>query len=170
MEHIALMGLFLAFVLIMGLVERMIPLDFVIPGVKLGLSNAAIMLAMYRIRYPKLLLLAVGKCVALSLLGGGVVSFFYSLAGSLVSVSAMYLLKKTVGRHVSPVGISVVGAVCHSLGQLAVASALLGSLFAIAYMPLMIVLSGVTGVLVGILVKGALVCVEKTNLSPIRQK
>jgi heptaprenyl diphosphate synthase len=151
--NMALMGLFLALALILGLVERMIPLDFMIPGVKLGLANAAVMLAIYRFSYPKLLLLVIAKCVILALLGGSAVSFFYSIAGSLLSLSVMCPLVKTAGPHISPIGISVLGAVCHSMGQLTVACALLGRFFARAYLPAMTALSVVTGLLVGIIVR-----------------
>jgi heptaprenyl diphosphate synthase len=150
------MGIFLALTLIAGLAERMIPLDFMIPGVKLGLSNAVVLLALYRFSYPKLLFLVIAKCLILSLLGGGTVSFFYSLAGSMLSLSAMSLLVKTAGRHIGPVGISVAGSLCHSIGQLAVARILLGDLFARFYLPVMAGLSSAAGAIVGALVKCAL--------------
>jgi heptaprenyl diphosphate synthase len=153
---VALLGVFLAFILMVGLVERMIPLDFIVPGVRLGFSNIVVLLAIYIFRARYALCLVVMKCALLAALTGGVSSFIYSICGSLLSFAAMTLMVKRLGKNVGPVGVSVVGAVCHIAGQLAVASLILESANVFALMPPLMLLSGASGVLVGVVVKAAL--------------
>jgi heptaprenyl diphosphate synthase len=153
---VALLGVLLAFILIVGLVERMIPLDFIVPGVRLGFSNIVILLALYIFRTRYALCLVVMKCVLLSALTGGVSSFMYSICGSMLSFAAMNLMVKKLGEKVGPVGVSVVGAICHIVGQLAVASLILESASVFTLLPPLMLISGASGVLVGVVVKAAL--------------
>jgi heptaprenyl diphosphate synthase len=155
-RRVALLGVFLAFILIVGLVERMIPLDFIVPGVRLGFSNIVVLLSLYIFRTRYALCLVVMKCVLLAALTGGVSSFIYSICGSLLSFAAMALMVKRLGEKVGPVGVSVVGAVCHIAGQLAVASLILESANIFALMPPLMLLSGASGLLVGVVVRAAL--------------
>ena len=48
MKKTALLSMLLAFALILGYVEALIPLPFGMPGMKLGLPNLAVLLTMYR--------------------------------------------------------------------------------------------------------------------------
>jgi heptaprenyl diphosphate synthase len=65
----------------------------------------------------------------------------------------MWLLVKRLKEKISPVGVSVVGAVCHITGQLLVASLVIESIRIFLFMPLLVLLSAASGVLVGVLVK-----------------
>jgi heptaprenyl diphosphate synthase len=134
----------------------LIPLDFIVPGVKLGFSNIAILLAIYLFRARYALCLAVMKCVLLSTLTGGVPSFIYSIVGSLLSFAAMNFMVKRLGDKVGPIGISVVGAICHTVGQLAVASLILENTGVFSLLPALTLFSGTSGVLVGVIVKATL--------------
>jgi heptaprenyl diphosphate synthase len=96
------------------------------------------------------------KCLLLSALTGGVSSFMYSICGSLLSFAVMNLIVKRLGSIIGPVGVSVIGAVCHIAGQLAVAALILENVGVFALMPPLMLLSGVSGVLVGIVVRSAL--------------
>jgi heptaprenyl diphosphate synthase len=167
---VALLGVFLAFILMVGLVERMIPLDFIVPGVRLGFSNIVVLLAIYVFRTRYALCLVVMKCALLAALTGGVSSFIYSICGSLLSFAAMNLLVKCLGEKIGPVGVSVAGAVCHIAGQLAVASLILESANVFALMPPLMLLSGASGVLVGVVVKAALRRLPYLNRLMISQK
>jgi heptaprenyl diphosphate synthase len=153
---VALLGVFLAFILMVGLVERMRPLDFIVPGVRLGFSNIVVLLAIYLFRTRYALCLVVMKCALLAALTGGVSSFIYSICGSVLSFAAMNLMVKGLGDKVSPIGVSVVGAICHIAGQLAVASLILESASVFALLPPLMLLSGASGVVVGVVVRAAL--------------
>jgi heptaprenyl diphosphate synthase len=151
--RIALLGIFLAIILAVGVFERSIPLDFAVPGVRLGLSNVVILLAIYLFRFRYVLILVVLKCVLLAALTGGISSFLYSMCGSLFSFLVMWLLATLLKDKISPIGVSVAGAVCHIAGQLLVASLIIENMQIFIFMPPLVLMSAASGVLVGILVK-----------------
>jgi len=148
--------MFLGYALIAGILERAIPFDAVVPGVKLGLANVVILAAIYLFSFWETLTLVVLKCVLTAFFTGSFASFAYSLSGSLLSFAAMCLLIRLLGERVSPIGVSVVGAVFHNLGQIAAASVLMGTMLVAAYLPILLVSGVVTGALVGVAVKGVL--------------
>ncbi|MDR3295161.1 MAG: Gx transporter family protein [Clostridiales Family XIII bacterium] len=153
--EVALTGIFLAFILVVGLVERMFPLDFIVPGARLGLSNVVVLTSIYLFRFRVTLLLVVLKCVILSMLTGGPSSFIYSIFGSMLSFLVMWLLVRLFSGSFSPVGISVAGAACHSTGQVLAACLLLENAGMFLYLPLLLILGTCSGVLVGVVVKQA---------------
>ncbi|MDR3364524.1 MAG: Gx transporter family protein [Clostridiales Family XIII bacterium] len=150
---LALLGIFLALILAIGLFERMVPLDFAIPGVRLGLSNVIILLSIYLFRFRDTLILVTLKCALLAALAGGAPSFLYSLCGSLLSFFVMWLLIAGLKERISPIGASVAGAVCHIAGQLLVAALAIENIRIFLFMPLLVFMGAASGVLVGILVK-----------------
>lgn len=162
---VALIGIFLALVLMIGLLERMIPLDFAIPGVRLGLSNVVILLSLYCFRFRIVACIVLLKCVLLAALAGGASAFLYSICGSLLSFLAMWLLIKSLGERIGPVGVSVVGAVCHIAGQLLVASMILEDAGIFIFMPVLAIAACISGVLVGLLVKYTLPAVVRFRRS-----
>lgn len=153
---LTLLSLFLAYALVMSAVERLIPFEFVVPGVKLGLANVVVLTSLYLFRFGDTLKIVLFKCIISGLLFGSVFTFVYSLAGSLLSFLVMYaLIRLTKGRF-SALGISVCGAVAHNVGQLLAASAFLANAGIFAYLPVLLVSGVITGVLVGIAVKYSL--------------
>ncbi|MDR2355797.1 MAG: Gx transporter family protein [Clostridiales Family XIII bacterium] len=151
--EVALIGVFLAFILVVGLLERMIPLDFLVPGARLGLSNVVVLTAVYLFRFRVTLLLVILKCALLSALAGGPASFLYSISGSLLSLAAMQLLVRGLGSRIGPIGVSAVGAACHSTGQVLAACAVMENIGMITYLPPLLLISLVSGVLVGVIVR-----------------
>ena len=158
----AVLGLFLAMILIMGIVERTIPFDFIVPGVKLGLANAVVLTAIYLLKFHEVFLLVLMKCVLLFLLFGNAVAFVLSLSGSVFSFLVMWIVVAVFKRSrvVSPVGVSVLGAVAHNFGQIAAASFVVGTVRIAVVLPVLILSGVVTGVIVGLTVKSVL---EKTQ-------
>jgi len=151
-KEIALIGIFLAYALIMSLIERMIPLSFGIPGIRLGLTNVVILLALYLFPPSGAFLLVVLKCLMAAIFAGSPVALFYSLGGSLLSFVVMMALIRRDSRHISPVGVSVAGAAFHNIGQILVASLVLQSWFVLAYLPVLLLIGVATGALIGVLV------------------
>lgn len=144
-----LLSIFLAYALIMGVAERMIPFDFAVPGVRLGLANVVVLTALYIFSLPEIIMLVFVKCFVPAMLFGSIFSFFYSLAGSALSLAVMFILKKLFDGKISQIGISVCGAVAHNIGQLLVASAVVSSVYIFAYLPVLLVSGVITGVLTG---------------------
>ena len=157
------MAIMLSLTLIIGIVEKNIPFDAVVPGVKLGLSNVIILMAIYIFDFPSSLLLVTLKCVMLVIVTGNASSFVYSLSGSLLSFFVMwitvYLTRKN--ERISPVGVSVLGAVFHNFGQIFAAAFMLGSVNVVYYLPILVISGVVTGVIVGFTVKYSLPHIKK---------
>ena len=108
-----------ALAMIFSYVETLIPINFGIPGVKLGLANLVIVIALYKMKLTEVYLLSVVRVLLSGFIFGNYFSIIYSLAGGLLSLTVMALLKKSKGFSV--MGISVAGGVFHNVGQLIVA-------------------------------------------------
>lgn len=123
-----------------------------IPGVKLGLANAVILLVIYKYSFKDAFSVSVLRVILMGILRTGLfsVTFFFSLSGAVLSVVFMSLFKKT---KLSIIGVSVIGSVMHGVGQLIAASFLLKNSAIINYVPVVIIFSIPTGIIVGIIGK-----------------
>ncbi|MDR2931660.1 MAG: Gx transporter family protein [Oscillospiraceae bacterium] len=162
-RKITTLALFLAFALVAGIAERYIPISFSVPGVRLGLANVVVLAALYLFAFTDALTLVLLKCVLSVFIAGSFTSFVYSLSGSLLSLLVMALLLRVVGGTASPVGISVIGAVFHNIGQLIAAAAVMRTVTVFAYLPMLMVSGVLTGVIIGVLVKYVLRIVGRLN-------
>ena len=93
-RKLALYGLLTALALILSYVEGQIPAFFAVPGMKLGLTNIVVLLALYCMGAKSALAVNFVRIVLVSILFGNGVSFWYSLAGGLLSGAVMIALKK----------------------------------------------------------------------------
>lgn len=151
-SRVAYFGVFTALALIFSYVETLIPISFGIPGVKLGLANLIIVIALYKMRLSEAYLLSVVRVVLSGFIFGNYFSIIYSLAGGLLSLTAMACLKKNGGFSV--MGVSVAGGVCHNIGQLIVAM-LVVEMFSVAYyVPVLLVAGVATGLVIGLVANG----------------
>ncbi|MCL2718640.1 MAG: Gx transporter family protein [Lachnospiraceae bacterium] len=149
--RISLLGILLAFTVITGFVERMIPLDGMMPGMRLGLANLAIVISLYTFHARDTLLLIVLKCLTTALFSGSIIALVYSLTGSLASLLVMLLLIRM--KNVSIIGVSVAGAAFHNLGQILVARLIFGTWGILLYLPLLLIVGTVSGLVIGFLAK-----------------
>ena len=148
-NRVAYFGVFTALALIFSYIETLIPISFGIPGVKLGLANLIIVIALYKIPLREVYVLSIVRVLLSGVLFGNYFSIAYSLAGGLLSLTVMALLKKTGGFSV--IGISIAGGVCHNIGQLVVAMIVV-EIFAMSYyMPVLLVAGLITGFLIGVI-------------------
>lgn len=139
------MGLLLALSLILSYVETFIPFAVAIPGIKIGLSNLAVLICLYLFSRREALLLAACKAILSGLLFGNLMMILYSLSGALCSAFVMGLLKKSRSFHV-PV-VSAVGGVVHNIGQLFVALLMVQTYGIFYYLPFLLI----AGLLMGLL-------------------
>nr|WP_202031217.1 Gx transporter family protein [Dorea phocaeensis] len=138
--------------LIFSYVETLIPISFGIPGVKLGLANLIIVIALYKMRLSEAYLLSVVRVVLSGFIFGNYFSIIYSLAGGLLSLTAMACLKKNDGFSV--MGVSVAGGVCHNIGQLIVAMLVVETFSVAYYVPVLLVAGVATGLVIGLVANG----------------
>ena len=81
-KTVARYGLLTALAMVLSYLESLVPLSFAVPGVKLGLSNLAVVLCLYLFGWRKALLLTVVKAIFSGLLFGNLFMILYSLAGA----------------------------------------------------------------------------------------
>ena len=118
------------------------------PGIKVGLANIAVIFALYRFGFREALTVSVIRVVLGSLLFGSVLSLLYSLAGALVSLAGMALMRRT--GFFGMMGTSVCGALLHNLGQTAVAWLILRTRAVVYYLPFLIISAVAGGIVTGI--------------------
>ena len=152
-RRIALLSMFLAYALVIGLIERMIPFGALVPGVpglRLGLANVVVLVALYIFPARESLMLMLLKSALTALLAGSPVSMFYSITGSVLAFTCMLLLIRLLKERISPIGVSVAGAALHNTGQLFAAMILMQSAAVFAFLPYLLFAAVVTGTLTGI--------------------
>ncbi|MCD8355776.1 MAG: Gx transporter family protein [Clostridia bacterium] len=148
-KRLALYGMLAALALVLSYIEAMVPAFFAVPGMKLGLTNLVVLVALYRMDAKSAMIINFVRIALTSILFGTVVSLWYSLAGGLLSGIVMILLKRT-GKF-QPLTVSVAGGVMHNVGQILVAMVVMQT-NAIAWYLLVLWISGIAaGAVIGIL-------------------
>lgn len=144
----AYFGVFTALALIFSYVETLIPFQFGIPGVKLGLANLIIVIVLYKTDWKEALLLSVVRIVLAGFIFGSLFSILYSLAGGILSLAVMALLKKK--DSFSVMGVSMASGVTHNVGQLIVAMIVVETYQVGYYLPVLLIAGLITGAVIGI--------------------
>ncbi len=124
-KRIARYALLVSLAMVLSWLESLIVFPGLLPGMKVGLTNLVVVFALYRMSPRDAAAVSLARVALVSLTFGNAYSFAYSLAGAALSLAVMTGLKRT-GRF-SILGVSIAGGVCHNLGQLGVAMAVLGT-------------------------------------------
>lgn len=143
-----MLGLTIALAMIMSYIEVLVPLSFAVPGIKMGLANIVIIFVLYKFGIKEAALVSLIRVILVSLLFSNVMAMWYSLAGAVLSLSVMWVLKKI--DKFSVMGVSVAGGVMHNVGQIIMAIILLGAEQIAIYLPVLIITGTVTGIVIGI--------------------
>ena len=143
-----MLGLTIALAMIMSYIEALVPLSFAVPGIKMGLANIVIIFVLYKIGTKEAILVSLIRVILVSLLFSNIMAMAYSIAGAVLSLSIMWLLKKT--DKFSFVGVSIAGGIMHNVGQIIMAVILLGTEQIALYLPVLIITGTATGVVIGI--------------------
>ena len=147
-KRVATAALLVTLSLIFSYVEALIPSFVAIPGIKLGLANLVILVALYELDIRYAFSINVLRIIISGLLFSGLFGIIYSMAGGLLSLFVMWLLKKT--NLFSVIGISMAGGVFHNIGQLLVAAFLISDMRIFIYMPVLMFSGIISGILIGI--------------------
>jgi heptaprenyl diphosphate synthase len=151
----AYLGVFLAVAMICSYIETLIPFQFGIPGVKLGLTNIVVILMLYCVGAWEAITISVIRIILTGILFGNPISILYSLSGGLLSFILMVLLKKS-GR-LGVVSVSVTGGISHNIGQILIAAWIVNSFNIMFYIPVLLIAGLITGMLIGILAQELIV-------------
>lgn len=135
--------------LILSYVESQVPAFFAVPGMKLGLTNLVVMVALYRMGERDAVTVNLIRICLGALLFGNGFSLAYSLSGGLLSGFTMIALKRT-GKF-SIVGVSVAGGLAHNVGQILASMVLLGTWRIAAYLVVLWASGIAAGLVIGLL-------------------
>ncbi len=147
-QSIVRIALITALALILSYIESLIPLNFGIPGAKIGLANAASVFVLWLMGAKYAFVVSVLRILLSSLLFGTPVSFIYAISGGILSLLAMILLKKLKFNMIS---VSAIGGVIHNIAQLIVALIVLETPKLIYYAPVLIIVGLIAGIFIGVL-------------------
>ena len=113
-QKIARFGLLTALALVLGLMDRAIPLSVLLggalPGIKLGLANTVLLYAVYLMDWKSCILLMLTKVLLSGLIFGSLSAIWFSLAGGALSLAVMLLIRKNPARGAFITGILAVAA------------------------------------------------------------
>jgi len=166
-KKIAYLALLAALAIVLSLVENLVTagMDFMIPGVKLGLANLAVLLSMAWLGSGFALIIAFIKAGVTFLLSGSVTVLFFSLAGSIVSAAVMILAYRLYGK-ISFVGISMIGGAVHNCVQMGVMILLSSTATWFYYFPVLILAGVISGAITGIVANVVIRVWKKTLSNP----
>ena len=139
-KKLANMAMLVALAMIFSYVESLIPINFGIPGMKLGVANLVTVTGMYFLEFPEVFLVVVMRILLTGFLFGNGMSIVYSLAG-----------------------VSIAGGVSHNIGQIIVASVVIENLKLIYYLPALLIAGTVTGFVMGMISKKLLPIVKRES-------
>lgn len=120
---VALYGILAALAIVLSWVEAQIPAFFAVPGMKIGLTNIVVIVALYCMDIKSAIIINFVRILLVSFLFGNGISLMYSLVGGMLSTVVMILLKR-VGR-LRIITVSIIGGITHNIGQIIVAMILL---------------------------------------------
>lgn len=165
-KKISICGLLTALAIVLSFVERMFPLDAIIPlpGIKLGLANIVILFVLSKMNAGDALAVLLCRILIVALLFGSMTSFLFSLFGGLLSFFIMFLLLKTENKFCSILGVSVAGAAMHNIGQIIAAIIWMKTTAVITYLPLLLIMSIPLGLITGLTCSIALSHLKKIEI------
>ena len=149
-KKISFYGIFTALCMVLGYIEHLIPLSFIAPGIKLGLSNSVVLLLLIKKDVKGAFLINIARILLSVLLFAAPSTLIFSLSAGIVSTTVMVVLSRFKGIGV--MGFSIIGAVVHNLTQLVCAVIILG-IGVLYYLPFLLISALLSGALVGIIAK-----------------
>ena len=149
-NKVALLGIFGAVALVLSFLEGMLIPDipFLPIGAKPGLSNIITMYIAGTMGFPGAIYITMLKAL-FALITRGATGAFMSFSGGLLSTVAVCLLIKYQGRIFSYLGLGIVGAVMHNLGQLVAACIVSGTFALMNYGKYLLIFALITGTVTG---------------------
>ncbi|MBQ2732957.1 MAG: Gx transporter family protein [Clostridia bacterium] len=153
-KKVAFLGLAIALAMVLSFVESQIPALVAIPGIKVGLPNLVMVFLLYKVGWKETVIVSIIRIVLVSLLFGNVQTMTFSIAGAVLSLLGMILLKKT--NWFSAITVSIVGGILHNIGQIIAACLWTQTAEVALYLPILLISGTVAGAVIG-LIAGLLV-------------
>ena len=152
-QQLVLAGLIFATALVLSIVENMLPpLPIAVPGIKFGLSNIAVMYAMFFLGKKQAYTIAVLKAMFV-FISRGIIAASLSLFGGVLSITIMVLLLWIFKEKITYLVISIFGAVFHNVGQFIVIILIYTGMNIWAYFPVLLVSGVIAGIVTATLLR-----------------
>lgn len=160
-KKLVFISLLIAQAMILSFIENSIPFSLSIMGAKLGLANIISLTALYMFGLKEAFIIVFMRTFITDILFGSMQRFLFSISGGILSVIIMYIVLKIFKDRISIIGVSVFGALFHSIGQIAMAAVVIQNIKIAVYLPYLGGISVVTGIFVGISSKYMLSAIKK---------
>lgn len=161
MKKTAFMGIMLAVIMVLSVLEHMLPpIPLMPPNVKLGLSNIITMYCVFFIGKSHAVMLSVIKSAFVFLIRGPM-SGFLSLSGGLLSICVIVMLVYFFKDRLSFITISIFGAISHNIGQITTFSLIMKTNLIFYYFPILLVSGIIMGIVTGTLLNVLLPVMHK---------
>ena len=147
-KRLAVSSILAAMAMILSYIEALFPLPVPVPGIKLGLANLVILIAIYRLGFRYAFVINCVRILTAGLLFTGLFGAAYSMAGGVLSIIIMYGLYRS-GRF-GCVGISMAGGVAHKFGQIVTACLIMSNIRLMSYFSVLLFAGMASGILIGI--------------------
>ena len=149
-KQLTLCAVLTAMALALSYLENFFPLSLAIPipGIKLGLANLVVVVALYLLNARQALMISVVRILLVSFTFGNMAALLYSITGGLLSFAVMVLCRRIKG--LSTISVSVAGGISHNIGQILVAVFVVKNLNLLFYLPVLMIAGIITGLLIGL--------------------
>jgi heptaprenyl diphosphate synthase len=149
LKRLMIIAMMLSLAIIVNYMETFIPVF--VPGVRLGLANVIILIMLYEFNFYETFIVDLLRIFIVSLIRGTFLApvFFMSLSGGMLSLFGMFILSKA--KIFSAIGVSSFGAILHTLGQILALIIIVSNYNVINYVPIIGLLSVLTGILSGLI-------------------
>jgi len=152
-RSLVLTGLFFGIAIVLSIIEGLLPpLPIPVPGVKFGLSNIAVMYALFFLTKKQAYAIAVLKSV-FAAITRGITAGLLSFSGGVISLTVMIILIIFFKQRISYIVLSIAGAVSHNIGQFIAISLIYAGMPIIAYLPVLLVSGVIAGIVTAALLK-----------------
>lgn len=151
-RRVALIAALLASAVVLGLVESTLPSVALVPWLRIGLANLAVVIALVCFGVRAAGLVSLGRVVIVAVATGTLWSpvFAMSVGGAVASLVVMAALSATL-RGITPVGVSAAGSAAHVLAQFVVASVLVDTPSLLVLAPPSVLAALALGAVIGLI-------------------
>ena len=148
-KKLALLGLLTAIALTIFMLEAQIPPLVPLPGVKIGLANIVTVFTVFALGPGEGAAVLFARVFLGAVFAGNFSTILYSGAGGAMAILVTILLRKILTPNQLWVA-GCLGAIAHSIGQMTVAVLITGTVGILVYLPVLIVISIITGLFTGL--------------------
>jgi heptaprenyl diphosphate synthase component I len=159
-RQITTMGMLVALAMVLGFVETLVPINLGIPGMKLGLANIVVVIALFLFDIKTAVVVSILRIILIAMTFGNMSMMFYSIAGASLSLLSMIAISKI--KSFSLISVSIVGGIMHNVGQIICAAFVVRTNGVFTYLPVLMIAGLVSGALIGIV--AGLISVRLTNV------